>query len=377
MATEAIQAGFRAQGIEPIPLVGGRRYFREELAFGPPKDVELVAGEGPWKYQAAQGPAPGSNPHAGPAPAAAPSAPAAVVTAPAPAASWPLIRAGLGMGAGAAVTLQQRLSLAEDAYLGDHRVDGKPVLPAAGALEYIAEFVAAGYPEWQIAEVRDLRVLSGIVLDGDKDRDLLLRARSSTHSEAGRQAVTVELMDPARKAACYRATVVLAEQLPDATLAAWPQLSGERVDSGSAYSKYLFHGPRFQLITDVTAISPEGLDAQVISSNPQTFLSGAPAASRWLFDPGLIDAAPQLAIVWARVNKGMTPLPSRFGAVIRYGSEPVSGPLRMALRVKPAPHDNALVYDVQIIDSAGRVRMLISDAEGTMSLALNRLVGNS
>jgi hypothetical protein len=73
----------------------------------------------------------------------------------------------------------------------------------------------------------------------------------------------------------------------------------------------------------------------------------------------------------------MTALPSRFGRVARYGTGPLGGPLSLALRVKPAPHDAALIYDVQIVDAEGRVRIEIIDAEGTMSESLNRLVGAS
>jgi NAD(P)-dependent dehydrogenase (short-subunit alcohol dehydrogenase family) len=360
MATEQVKAGFRSRGIEPIPVAAGRRWFIDELAYGPRNDVELVAGAGPWEQVRSM---PG---------ALAETAITAVH------ASHALIRNPLRIGVGGAVTLECRLSLDSDPYLADHVMDGKPVLPAAGALEYMAQFVAAGWPEWQIAEMRDVRALSGIVLEGDAERALILKARSSTHSEPGVQAVTVEILDPNRKAPCYRATAILMERLPDAP----PASASTLVDASSlnalqAYADYLFHGERFKLVSAIGGIGVDGIDATVTPSSPRLFLGAQVNGSRWLFDPGLVDTAPQLAIVWSRVNRGMTALPSRFGRVARYGTGPLSGPLSLALRVKPAPHEAALIYDVQIVDADGQVRVEIIDAEGTMSAALNRLVGAS
>ena len=54
--------------------------------------------------------------------------------------------------------------------LADHVLDGRPVFPAAMALELMAETAALVRPDLAVAEVRDLRMLSGIVLDGDPGR---------------------------------------------------------------------------------------------------------------------------------------------------------------------------------------------------------------
>lgn len=41
--------------------------------------------------------------------------------------------------------------------------------------------------------------------------------------------------------------------------------------------------------------------------------------------------------------------------------------------MKPAPHSRALAYDAQLIDAAGRLRLLIAGGESTMDSGLNRL----
>jgi len=272
------------------------------------------------------------------------------------------------------------LSLSSDPYLVDHRLDNKPVMPAAAALEYIAQFAQAAWPEWTVAEIRDLRAFSGIVLDNDGvEKTLLLKARSSTHSDAGSQAVTIEVFEQGRKAPNYRASVILLPQLPEAPLATMlPMAAGTAMNAAKMYADHLFHGPQFQLVTEVAAMSSDGIDATVVATSPGSMLASTDAAStRWLFDFGLVDTAPQLALVWARVIHGKTALPSSFGKVARYGNGPVTGKLKVAVRIKPAGHESGVRYDMQFIDSSGRVRLAITDAESTMSAALNRLAGNS
>ncbi|MDP3295911.1 MAG: SDR family NAD(P)-dependent oxidoreductase, partial [Nevskia sp.] len=357
MASQRVRDGFRARGIVPIPVPAGRRWFMDELAYGPRKDVELVAGEGPWNRDDDLTEAPAASTGA-----------------------LPLIRQPLRMGAGGAVVFEQTISLHSDPYLGDHRLDAKPVMPAATALEYMAQFAAAGWPEWQVAEIRDLRAFSGIVLDGDSsEKTLLLKARSSTHSDAGSQAVTVELFDPPRKTPSYRCSVILLPQVPEAPLAEPAAVlnSGEPMDTAMMYADHLFHGPQFQLVTEVACMSMEGIDATVIATSPSAMLGAPGNGARWLFDFGLVDTGPQLALVWGRVMHGKTALPSSFGKVARYGSDPVTGSLRIVIRMKPAAHDAGVRYDMQFIDAGGRVRLAFSDAESTMSAALNRLAGNS
>ncbi|MCX7062682.1 MAG: SDR family NAD(P)-dependent oxidoreductase [Gammaproteobacteria bacterium] len=361
MASQQVRDAFRARNIAPIPVPAGRRWFIDELAYGPRKDVELVAGEGPWDCDRG---APAFDDASGAGSSSA----------------LPLMPRPVRMGAGGAVVYEHILSLRADPYLGDHRLDNKPVMPAATALEYIAQFAQAAWPEWTVAEIRDLRTFSGIVLDGDSaEKTLLFKARSSTHSDAGSQAATIEVFEQGRKAPNYRASVILLPKLPDAPLAnVRPLGDGEPMNTTRMYAEHLFHGPQFQLVTEVATMSMSGIDATVRATSPGGMLGTAEAAStRWLFDFGLVDTGPQLVLVWARVMHGKTALPSSFAKVARYGSGPITGAVKVAIRMKPAGHDAGVRYDMQFIDDKGRVRMEFIDAESTMSAALNRLAGNS
>jgi acyl transferase domain-containing protein/NAD(P)-dependent dehydrogenase (short-subunit alcohol dehydrogenase family)/NAD(P)H-dependent flavin oxidoreductase YrpB (nitropropane dioxygenase family) len=49
MASEGVLALLRARGIEPIDPADGLRFFADEMSFGRKGEVEVIAGEGPWK----------------------------------------------------------------------------------------------------------------------------------------------------------------------------------------------------------------------------------------------------------------------------------------------------------------------------------------
>jgi hypothetical protein len=86
----------------------------------------------------------------------------------------------------------------------------------------------------------------------------------------------------------------------------------------SAYDEMLFHGPCFQVIEAIDGLSERGSVAQVRPSRPTEWLTGVSAAhDAWTFDPALVDAAAQMALLWARSLRGESCLPARFGRVVR------------------------------------------------------------
>jgi acyl transferase domain-containing protein len=350
MASEGVKRQFRERGIEPIPVDGGRRYFLRELACGPRHEVELVIGKGPWQQSEV-----------------------ASVSIKAAASQYPLVRSPLRMGAGGALVLTHRFGLDSDPYLGDHMIDGKPVLPAAAATEWVAQVVGQGWPGWQVAEVQELRTLAGVVLEPGATREIEIRAKATSHSGPGEQTVTVDIADPSRKAPLYRASVRLVEHL-EAPVVDVPQpIEGLRMDPHQTYERMLFHTGRFRLLTEIAAVAPAGVDARV---SPSSLGDWIDAEGDWLFDPGLIDVAAQLAWIWGRTHKQQSALPSRFGRVLRVPGLPKpKGALSLRFRIKPADHDQAVRYDAVFVDEEGRVRLALLDAESTLSAALNR-IGN-
>lgn len=356
MASESVKRQFRDRGIIPIPLEAGSQFFANELRYGSHQDVEIIAGAGPWsEWENAQ------------------ETVLPIATQPIPPRPGaPLFTEFPQFQPDSTVTLTHTFCLDSDPYLRDHQLDGKLVLPATGAIEWLAELVQSAWTDWVVAEVRDLRVLQGLVINPIEGRSVLLKAKASSHADAESLTVTAEILDPNTARSFYRATLVLRSALdqPPLLSASIPPV-GIAINPAIAYSNYLFHGSAFQLIRSIDCANQAGMVAQVSPSSAQIWTSER-AIGAWLFDPGMLDTAPQLAIIWARLQHETTALPSKFGSVVRYSHCPLIDPLRLVFRVKS--HDaHHLVYDAFFVDQADRIHRQMTDIESTCNSALNRL----
>jgi NAD(P)-dependent dehydrogenase (short-subunit alcohol dehydrogenase family) len=353
MASDAVLTQFLTRGIVPIEMQDGGDYLVNELALGQRNDVELIVGQGPWGQ--------------------AGSSPAASAESAKPASRSSLFVASPRMRPDGAVAVEEVFDLTAHPFLGDHVLDGIPVLPATAALEWLAQLAQTAWPDLSVHEVRDLRVLKGFRLEAGAKRGLI-RARASSHADAESLKISIDLSDPASGVPYYRGFATLVPKLPEPprTMLA-PISGGKSLDREAAYREHLFHGRRFQLIASIEQIGPEGIEATVAPSDPAFWLADRPVGG-WLFDPGVLDTSPQLAIVWSRLMRGITPLPSHFNVVSRYdGAPPSAGVFRVRLRVRPGGAEELLVYDSEIFDQNGRVYVRMEGIESVGYAALNRL----
>jgi len=110
-------------------------------------------------------------------------------------------------------------------------------------------------------------------------------------------------------------------------------------------------------------------------SAPGDCLAEAPGGP-WLFDPIVIDSAPQIAILWARAQRDMTPLPAGIGRCRRYGGPP-DGPLTCHFEVLPGTDAQTVLANVFFAGRDGRLRVSVEGLECTGSKDLNRLAGSA
>ncbi|HET6372307.1 MAG TPA: polyketide synthase dehydratase domain-containing protein, partial [Candidatus Polarisedimenticolia bacterium] len=260
----------------------------------------------------------------------------------------------------------------------DHRLDGKPILPVAVAMELMAEIAQRGWPDLKVIGLRDLRVLKGLAVDNG-GRKIRVAARVHVEPPHDRLGVDVhaEILDagaPAMK--YYRCTVELAPELPVPPVhetAFGPDLRPYPLSVEEFYRDLLFHGPIFQGIREIRGISPNGMLAILGSSKPGSCLRSDPGG-RWLIDPVVFDSGLQLALLWSRAHLDMTPLPAGYRAYRRFGSIE-DGKLRCEMRISSRPADQMFHIDVAFIAEDGRLLGLLEGMECPYSKALNRLAG--
>ncbi len=348
MASDAVKQKLRERGMEPIPVTSGRQYFLRELACGPKHEVELVIGKGPW------GDVDDRDRNS---------------RIDEPASRHPLIRAPLRMGAGGSLLLSHCFTAQSDPYLADQVIDGRPLLAASVAAEWIGQVVAQGWPGWQVAEIQDLRRLGEPRMEINRNRDVEFRARASSHSGPGEQMVVVDIGEPGRKSAIYRASVRLVDRLTPSPLAIPGALAiapgAVSPSVAQAYERWLFQRGRFRNIRQLLAVRADGIDALVQPSLPTEWVGGV---GDWLFDPALIDAATQLASIWSGVHRNTPSQPCHVARILRFPGPLPSAALTMRLRVRADAADGELLCDATVIDANGQLRLALLGAHSAPGL---------
>lgn len=407
MVSPEVERQFSERGVKLIPPEIGCRMLEEELRFGRKGEVEILIGgvEGMAlerdleSVQASR-----SVTHdieetsrggvGGPA-------------------SFPLLRSTMShpLRCEGGVEIVRPLDPEVDFYLRDHCLDGHPVLPFAMAMELMAEVAAAGWPELRLVEIGKIRLMRGVTIE-QAPRPMRIvarireeRSRGNTNSPDG-VVLDATITAPGKdRQIHYQAVVELGREVESHEARDIPRFSDDlaasgdseptRMDVEEAYREWLFHGPLFQGITSIDAISPDGMRGTLRTSSPCDCLKGEPPGA-WLIDPILVDSAFQMQVLWARLHWDVTLLPAgvqrchfmgthRPGSPearssdldgLRSGKQGPTGTIRYELRVRPDSQPPICNADHLFFGHDGRLLGKLTGVEGTGSKALNRLAGS-
>lgn len=367
MVTAETEAKFARKGVKLVSAELGRSLFREELTHPAGTPAEIVCGEAAWDSREAE--------------LGVIRVAAAEVTSTA--------RTGevgeplLGNAVPDAQPTGERivpieLDRARHLYLDEHMLDGKQVLPAAVALELMAEAGRKLWPGWQVAEVREHKLMKGVEMES-RPRRLTVLIHPPPYGSSEGFEVTAELrseLAQGKMLTHYRAVLSLAQNLPDAVPAERARHAEKSLTVAKAYDEWLFHGPRFRVIEKIEGLSQAGAGARVRVSKPQQWLSGIATDGAWVFDPALLDAAAQMAWLWSRTFRDEAALPTRFGRVARYRA---SLPERMHMEYERIETDDPSLIrgNVTFFDERGEPVLAIEELDSIASAALNRFGGTA
>jgi NAD(P)-dependent dehydrogenase (short-subunit alcohol dehydrogenase family) len=355
MASPEVQRQFEEQGVGLIAPAAGARIFDLELHRGRKGEAEVIIGDGPWRLKALP---------SIPAEAAPPVLPL-------------LQHFAACRKTGGFLEISRRLDPDYDLYLKDHRLDFKSVLPAAMAIEFMAEAGRMACPGCQMVGLKGVRVLKGIVL-AEVSQDILIQVDlPASLTEPAELKVTIK--DPVRQELLfYQGTVVLSQspQLPEKYHL---PLAGDFQPFGlsviQAYNSLTFHGPIFQGIHSIQGISDKGMLATLAPSAPQSCLAGKPAG-QWLIDPIVMDCGLQLGLLWWRTYLDVTPLPTSFEEIRLFQPFHTVERLRCYYEVLSLVGQQTMYANIYFFSRDGQLLGLVKGFESTGSKALNRLAGS-
>jgi hypothetical protein len=309
----------------------------------------------------------------------------------------PLLRHGTPTAAlpDGGVEVTYLLDSTRDLYLIDHRIDGRPVLPMAVALELMAEVVVSAWPALRIARISRLRVLQGVKLErlpsggpygqveyGTYALTVTARPIAAERSVAHSHVVEVTISGAPAKPGLprrlhFRCTIALANRLPAPPPVAVLPLEGALafpLSVEDAYAHWLFHGPLLEGILAVNGIGADGITATLVSSVPDQLMVD-PGQGSWQVDPVMVDSVFQLISLWTRHTHDMSALPT-FADTYRWFAPLDDAPVRCEVRLSPTPPDSPSLYaDAWLIGTSGRLLALIEHIDVTAHRDLNRLTG--
>ena len=225
------------------------------------------------------------------------------------------------------------VSTASHPYLLDHAIEGRPVLPLAGAAAFMAE--VAGVPEPFV--MRDLTLYQGVVVD--EPRTLTIRANGARVEV--RSGETLH----------YRGTIEAAYDvggMPDALA------GGEGADAlplRTFYDEITFHGPLLQGIVSIDGILPDAVHGTLETGTPDAWIPGT-AISRWRIDPLVLDSAMQLSayVAWTRYGRAGTPV--GIASLVQLAPLP-AGQIRAEVRFG-AQEDDRFTADITLRSLSGQ-----------------------
>lgn len=346
MASAEVNRQFRERGIVPIPPLAGRQFLVDEMLAAARGPVEMVAG---------------------------------TFHPPKPPPKLPLVHVAPKKTGEQTWEYLHTLSLATEPYLGCHRIDGTPVMPAVGAMELMAETVQMLWPDWEVCEVRDSRLFRGMLMKDNADLPLLISGKTLSatvdeiHVEAG--------IGPAEgpPAPYYRGTFVLRREIPEPIdpPPGLPVFEPTRLTAADVYTSHAFHGPTFQLLQTIEGLDKRGVSATLLTPSIEHWVTNLPPGADWLFHPGLLDASTHAGLLWVRTLFDTYGLAAVFGRVRRFGPKPRPGEIYHLHLLNTKLTPAMTMTDFRLLDESGKCRFVVEDFESTLSKALNRLAPTS
>ena len=350
MVTPELQRQFAKRGVELVPPAVGPKKLDQEICYGCKGKAEIILGGIGWTPKL--------------------EAETALYSGTLPLMAY---NARISREDQGAVEIIKTLDPSKDLYLRDHKLDGKPVLPAAMAMELMAEVAAQAWPEYKLTEVSNFRVLKGIVIQNNSESIRVVGKPKDSSPESQQVDVAISSIgNPGR--VHYSATVGLTRTLCEPTVLPRENLRECRAFPMSvqeAYQRWLFHGPTLQGIREIQGVGSDGIRARLAPSSPQRCLSGV-FEGAWLIDPVIIDSGFQLVVLWARMYWDTTPLPSQCQVYKRLGH--LSGTkIDCEIYILPSSEGNTIHFNMSLLDTDGRLLGFMEDMEATCSKSLNRL----
>ncbi|MEM7166146.1 MAG: SDR family NAD(P)-dependent oxidoreductase [Planctomycetota bacterium] len=252
------------------------------------------------------------------------------------------------------VAFQQAVDVQSCPVLEWHRLDGRPVVPFALTLEWLAHAALHRNPGLHFHGFDDVRVLKGVILDSSAQVNVAVLA-GQAERDRGLYKVRVELRSRAGDRDVLHAAgcVILADALPAADAARpTPALDPYSQSVQQSYNERLFHGVGLQGIQAVDGCSSAGIVARArVAPAPSEWLR-QPQRRNWIADPLALDCAFQLLILWSWEQLAAGSLPVLAGSYRQFARRFPQDGVRIVGHVREHTPQR-VIADLEFVDANG------------------------
>ena len=241
-----------------------------------------------------------------------------------------------------------------DLGLDDHRVDGIPLLPGVLGVELMVQGLKMHLGE-SISELRDVRFQKPVKFFKDEAMDIIIEVHALEDGHA-KASLNTELTTPKGKVISrthFVADAFIGERLevnrvlPDRL----EMPRDPRLTRSDIYSRY-FHGPRFQVLGDVSRMGEDGLEVEPLAERPEWLT--ALSHDEFITLPYLREAGFQAAGLWEMAELGRMGLPAGIDTLHLGEPIPADVPVLISVR-RRAFGDSGASFDVWLHDGMGRI----------------------
>jgi len=275
--------------------------------------------------------------------------------------------------------IRRHLSLDANPFLLDHQIGLYSVLPATCAASWIASVCEQLFPGFTFYQLEDFKVLKGIVFDENLAHEHILElneiekvpgemvkffARIWSKNKSGRPLYH------------YSLNVTLLRETPPTTIYnvnLQPTTGTNEGILGKALYEdgTLFHGPSFQGVQRVTSLDEDRLVLEcLLPSVPPDRQGQFPLQT---YNPFAYDAIVQSLLIWAQRFYQAPCLPSYLAKLEQFRAVPFGKLCLVEMKII-SHNQTSVVADIIVTDTQGEVLAKFTGLQGTISLALKRLI---
>ena len=201
--------------------------------------------------------------------------------------------------------------------LQSHKIDNNLVIPFAIHMEWLAHAAEKNNPGLSFSGIDQMRILKGISFSDTSDKSIEVSAKTGKckKTEQGFETETKVFSKKDTQTSFLNSAgiALLSDNLPNP-----PVLSASSsldlvpysLNIDEIYKSILFHGKDLHAIKSITGCSIKGIEITASQApSPDNWFKNHPSRN-WIFDPMLLDAAFQAAILWTYENRKQVCLPS-------------------------------------------------------------------